>query len=621
MSLLSIRHIYTYGYVDSIFQRLTGADGPVGRFFGTSEPRRGAPVIDDALFTPAWAGVLGNRNTEGGPLGVDGPPFSFFPARSIAGVAIVAAALNFTSSQSFVVDSEFDKMARETLSADSRMEHPSASSTVRPQLNVTGLVKTYVLDTNVLLHDPRSIFRFEDNNLAIPVEVLEELDAIKGEQSTERGRNARRVHRLLQELFPDNRSMLEGVRLETGGTLCIIINRHLQESTLGSPALHRLRAILPDLTKKDNRIIAAALFVQETFPPPTILVSKDVNVQLKARAVGLLSEDYLNDKVPETVEDADYRRVGVTIYEMQRFASEGEFSVELDERRPLQINEYVLLETPEGKTMPARHFGGGVLRKLRIPEYVKAFGGIPIRARNLEQQFFMDALLDDSISLVTCFGKAGTGKTLLSTVCALHQIKEDEGRFDGLSITRPVISVGKEIGFLPGTMEEKMRPWLQPYYDALEVLIPSKPPREPQFAGKKTRARNKMEEPSAAVSFANGPSGSVIKPYERLMKSGLVEIEALCFIRGRSIARRFFILDEAQQLTPHEVKTVITRISEGSKIVLIGDPAQIDNPYVDSRSNGLVYCYNRMRGQALAAHVHLTKGERSKLAELAADLL
>jgi PhoH-like ATPase len=497
------------------------------------------------------------------------------------------------------------------------MEYPSASSTVRPRLNISGQVKTYVLDTNVLLHDPRSIFQFEDNNLAIPVEVLEELDAIKGEQSTERGRNARRVHRILQELFPDNRSMLEGVRLPNGGTLCIIIHQHLEERGPGSPAIHRLRSVLPDLTKKDNRIIAAALVVQETFPPPTILVTKDINVQLKARAVGLLSEDYLNDKVPEAADQSDYRRMAVSVYEMQRFASEGEFRLAHDPEPALWPNEYILLETPEGKTMPARHLAGGLLRKLHLPEHVRAPGGIPIRARNLEQQFFMDALLDESLSLVTCFGKAGTGKTLLSTVCALHQICQS-GRYDGLSVTRPVISFGREIGFLPGTMEEKMRPWLQPYYDALEVLMPSKPPRDPQFAGKKSRRKQEGDE--RIVAAASGP-GPVSKPYERLLRSGLVEIEALCFIRGRSIARRFFILDEAQQLTPHEAKTVITRISEGSKIVLIGDPNQIDNPYVDSRSNGLIYTFNRMRGQALAAHVHLTKGERSRLAEIAADLL
>lgn len=290
--------------------------------------------------------------------------------------------------------------------------------------------------------------------------------------------------------------------------------------------------------------------------------------------------------------------------------------------------------------MPARHYGEGLVKRLRIPESIKAPGGISIRARNLEQQFFMDALLDDSISLVTCFGKAGTGKTLLSIGCALHQAHDDRSLYDGLSISRPVIALGKDIGFLPGTLEEKMKPWLQPYFDALEVLMPSKPLKEPQFASKKVSKKQQKNKPSAleasrneAVSShssngannhhggGNGGSAVPIKPYERLIKSGLVEVEALCFIRGRSIARRFFILDEAQQLTPHEVKTVITRISEGSKIVLIGDPAQIDNPYVDSRSNGLVYCYNRMKGHAISAHVKLTKGERSKLAELAADLL
>jgi PhoH-like ATPase len=282
--------------------------------------------------------------------------------------------------------------------------------------------------------------------------------------------------------------------------------------------------------------------------------------------------------------------------------------------------------TPEGKTMPGRYFGRGVVRRLRFPEFVKAPGGIPIRPRNLEQQFFLDALMDESISLITCFGKAGTGKTLLSTACALHQTCDELSHYDGVSISRPVIALGKDIGFLPGSLEEKMRPWLQPYHDALEVLMPSKPPKEPQFAAKKVgKKKNKRDDSlSPFLSPAHGNGSSALppmKPYERLIKNGIVEIEALAFIRGRSIARRFFILDEAQQLTPHEVKTVITRISEGSKIVLIGDPAQIDNPYVDARSNGLVYCHNRMRGQALHAHVKLTKGERSKLAELAADLL
>ena len=500
------------------------------------------------------------------------------------------------------------------------------------RLKVSAKVKTFVLDTNVLLHDPQCVFKFEDNNLAIPVEVLEELDAIKAEQSTERGRNARRVHRILQELLPDTRSMHEGVELENGGTLSIIINPYLADPGLRSPAMDRLRAVLPDLSKKDNRIIASALFVQESYPPPTILVTKDVNVQLKARAVGLESEDYLNDKVPAADEEASYREIAVSIYELQRFCSEGAFEIGAGAAKPLYLNEYVLLRSDEGKTMPARYGGDGVVRRLRLPDFVKAPGGIPIRARNLEQQFLMDALLDDSVAIVTCFGKAGTGKTLLSTACALHQTHDEHSRYDGVSISRPVIALGKDIGFLPGSLEEKMRPWLQPYHDALEVLIPSKPPKDPQFAAKKvSRKKQKKHEAHflasmtspqpAHASTAGGGHGPVVKPYERLLRSGMVEIEALAFIRGRSIARRFFILDEAQQLTPHEVKTVITRISEGSKIVLIGDPAQIDNPYVDSRSNGLVYTHNRLKGQSIAAHVKLTKGERSKLAELAADLL
>lgn len=510
------------------------------------------------------------------------------------------------------------------------MENTTSSvQFTQPQHYVEVRAKTYVLDTNVLLHDPQSIFKFEDNNLAIPVEVLEELDAIKGEQSTERGRNARRVHRILQELLPDSRSMHEGVKLPNGGTLSIIINRYLVENNWSSPAMQRLRAVVSDFTKKDNRIIAAALFVQETYPPPTILVTKDVNVQLKARAVGLEAEDYLNDKVPEAVSDDDsYQTITLDVYEMQRFCSEGEFELAEDVARKLFLNEYVLLMTPEGKTMPARYYGANTVRRLNLPDFVKAPGGIPIRPRNLEQQFFVDALMDDSISLVTCFGKAGTGKTLLSTACALFQTTDERSRYDGLSISRPVMALGKDIGFLPGTLEEKMKPWLQPYHDALEVLMPSKPMKEPQFAAKKTGKKKKKHDDVMAMMNAPQPShggGSngvpPMKPYERLIKNGVVEIEALCFIRGRSIARRFFILDEAQQLTPHEVKTVITRIAESSKLVLIGDPAQIDNPYVDSRSNGLVYCHNRMKGHALAAHVKLSKGERSKLAELAADLL
>src|SRR4051812_21269323 len=219
------------------------------------------------------------------------------------------------------------------------MENPTSAVYNSLQQQVEVRAKTYVLDTNVLLHDPQSIYKFEDNNLAIPVEVLEELDAIKGEQSTERGRNARRVHRILQELLPDSRSMHEGVKLPNGGTLSVVINRYLVENNWSSPAMQRLRAVLSDFTKKDNRIIASALFVQETHQPPTILVTKDVNVQLKARAVGLEAEDYLNDKVPAaTADDDGYQTLTLDVYEMQRFCSEGELAFQPDAVARLYLN-------------------------------------------------------------------------------------------------------------------------------------------------------------------------------------------------------------------------------------------------------------------------------------------
>ena len=279
------------------------------------------------------------------------------------------------------------------------MEHLSGVIAPQPQLKVTGKVKTFVLDTNVLLHDPQSIFKFEDNNLAIPVEVLEELDAIKSEQSTERGRNARRVHRILQELLPDSRSMLEGVKLPNGGTLSVIINRYLVEGNRASPAMQRLRAILPDLTKKDNCIIACALFVQETFPAADD--PGDQGRQCAAqgprgrpRIPGLSERQGPGGPRGGESTANSGSRLRIAAF-LPRRAS---LTLGRDEPRPLAINEYVLLRSDEGKTMPARYYGDSIVRRLKIPEFVKAPGGIPIRARNLEQQFLMDALLDESIA-------------------------------------------------------------------------------------------------------------------------------------------------------------------------------------------------------------------------------
>jgi PhoH-like ATPase len=226
---------------------------------------------------------------------------------------------------------------------------------------------------------------------------------------------------------------------------------------------------------------------------------------------------------------------------------------------------------------------------------------------NIGQQCFLDALLDPDIHLVTCFGKAGTGKTLMAVAAGLYLT--GKRNFNGLTVSRPVVAMGDTLGFLPGTLNEKMQPWLQSIYDACEVLLPLEAPK---VAGK-ARVGGKK-----AGATGEGGQQSVVKPYEQLIERGLLEIEALCYIRGRSIPNRFFVLDEAQQLTPLEAKTVVTRMSRGSKLVMVGDPEQIDHPYVDSRSNGLVYARNRLKGQGITAHIHLTKGERSPLAELGA---
>ena len=224
-------------------------------------------------------------------------------------------------------------------------------------------------------------------------------------------------------------------------------------------------------------------------------------------------------------------------------------------------------------------------------------------------------MLDPAIALVTCYGPAGTGKTLLAVAAGLHSVFAKH--YNGLTVSRPVIAMGDTLGFLPGSLEEKMRPWLQPIYDALEVLMPP-----PGLGADHGHKRAKKHEKHHVLDMPQHGNGTTLrKPYEHLIEQGIVEIEALCYIRGRSIPRRFFVLDEAQQLTPLEAKTVVTRMSRGSKLVMVGDPGQIDNPYVDSRSNGLVYTRNRLKGQGISAHVSLNKGERSAIAELGAKLM
>lgn len=470
-------------------------------------------------------------------------------------------------------------------------------------------VKNYVLDTNVLLHDPHCVYRFADNHVWIPVDVLSELDKFKNEQ-TERGANARTVHRFLTRCFNQNSKLVRnGARTPEGGTIRIGVNEFLTGPKIPKE-LRQFQQIFRDLDKADNRILAHCLYVQSRSPEKTILVSKDLNMQLKALAIGLQAQDYENDKVEvKDVEGYSQRTIEVDPHSMQRFASSRELALEGKIASILYPNEYVFLSAGDHKMMPARHIGNGLCRRLNLPPTLINPRGVHLRPLNLGQQCLLDALLDPEIALVTCYGQAGTGKTLLAVAAGLHLFWSQI--FSGMTVSRPVVAMGDTLGFLPGTLNEKMKPWLQSIYDAFELLLPPTPPAQ---------SKKHKKQKGSELHSSNG-SAMPLKPYEQLIEHGVVEIEALCYIRGRSIPNRYFVLDEAQQLTPLEAKTVVTRMSKGSKLVMVGDPAQIDNPYVDSRSNGLVYARNRLKGQSISAHVCLTKGERSPLAEFGATLM
>ncbi len=434
-------------------------------------------------------------------------------------------------------------------------------------------MKNYILDTNVLLHVPHSLLNFGDNNVLIPIEVIEEIDRFKRE-STELGRNARTVSRMLDG-FRGEGSLSEGVKLPNGGKLKI----GFQKNGGGGIGFNG--------NSVDNRILSLAAAIQKTQPKNhTILVSKDINLRIKADALGLAAEDYETDRVFITDLYTGMIDLTVSPQQMSAFRADGEF--ELDGGKKYFPNEFCTLtdETNPKKAALTKVDATGT--KL-IPIIESREGVWGIKPRNREQHYALDALLDDKIKLVTLMGKAGTGKTLLAMAAGLKRTVLDR-EFRRLVVARPTISMGKELGFLPGSLEEKLAPWMQPIHDALEMLS------------------------DLNMGHDHRRSGD-------LMRSGSIVVEALSYIRGRSIANQFMIIDEAQNLTPLEVKTIVTRVGSGTKIIFTGDPYQIDNPYVDSSSNGFNYVVSKFRDQAVSAHIELQKGERSELAELAANIL
>jgi len=438
-------------------------------------------------------------------------------------------------------------------------------------------MKSFVLDTNVLLYDPQAIFKFEENSIIIPITVIEEIDRFKKDMN-ETGRNARQFSRLMDNLRKSG-SLSTGISLESGGSLRVEI---YEEKVM--------KRLPPELREErgDNRILAVAVDVKEKSDrQPVIFVTKDTNLRIKADAIGLVAEDYESDKVAIEELYPGFSERDVLPEAIDRFHGQG--WVEPEEM--YLPNQFVTLRDQLNPSHSAIGRYDAATGRIVPIRKVGREGIWSIHPRNREQQFAIDALLDDSVKLVTLVGKAGTGKTLLAIAAGLQKTAE-ENVYNRLLVSRPVFPMGRDLGFLPGDIEEKLSPWMQPIFDNVELLL----------SGHEAEKRHS-------------------KGYKELMAMGIMEIEPLTYIRGRSIPNQYMIVDEAQNLTPHEIKTIITRAGEGTKIVLTGDPYQIDNPYVDSSSNGLTYVVERFKEQQIAGHVTMMKGERSDLAELAANLL
>src|SRR5579859_1598233 len=440
--------------------------------------------------------------------------------------------------------------------------------------------KTYVLDTNVLIHNPKAVESFEDNTVVIPLAVIEELDTFKKYQD-ERGRNAREVARLLDDLRKKGK-LEEGVPLSNGGMLRV---------DLSTPN-GTLPAALSQM-KIDNNIIGVALGLKKK-GENVKFITKDINVRVKADALGVAAEDYESHKVNIDELYRGWTSLTVKDAEVDDFYKTGKLSLAAyTENTQLYENEFLLLKSDihEGKSALAVYKESAKQAQSLWFKEPEAWG---IKALNREQHFALNLLLNDRIPMVTLVGTAGTGKTLLALAAGLLKTL-DEKKYRRVLVSRPIVPLGKDIGYLPGTKDEKLMNWMQPIFDNLEFILD------------KGHMQSDTEDVDDKVQY--------------LLDSHKLELEALTYIRGRSIPKQFMIVDEAQNLTPHEIKTIVSRAGVGTKIVLTGDPYQIDNPYLDASSNGIVYLAERFKGQELFGHITLFKSERSSLAALAAKVL
>ncbi|MFW5789704.1 MAG: PhoH family protein [Bacillota bacterium] len=434
--------------------------------------------------------------------------------------------------------------------------------------------KIFVIDTNVLLMNPRAIFSFEDNDVVIPMAVLEEIDDQKN-KSSDLGYNARETSRILEDLRELGR-LDEGVKLEEGGTVKIVINGHKRE--------------LPEninLDKMDNRIINAALYLNKNSDKEVILVSNDINLRLIADAFGLKAEMHKADRLSDEDLYTGSAQCEVSGDKIDQFYQNGNLNIEeFNNEIELYPNEFINLTTPgEGSRQSAL----GIIEEDRLVKLRnEKRNALGIKPLNREQTMAMELLLRDEVELITLAGKAGTGKTLLAVAAGLEKVL-NEKKYNRILVARPVVPMGKDIGFLPGTKEDKLQPWMQPIFDNLDYIL----------------KQNKNSD----ITF------------NKLVEKDMIQIEPLTYIRGRSVPDQFIIIDEAQNLSKHEVKTIITRVGKNSKIVLTGDPFQIDNPFLDKQNNGLSYLAYRLREIDITGHIMLEKGERSELARIASEML
>lgn len=465
--------------------------------------------------------------------------------------------------------------------------------------------KTYILDTNVLLSDPNCFNNFQDNDLIIPILVLEELDKHKG-RSDEVGRAAREVNRILDKIS-DSGSLRDGVSLPCGGTLRVM------SSPTGYSALLPPELVLG--SSVDNMIIGFVLMLRKEVTD-AILVSKDINARVKCSSLGIEAQDYLSIRATDSTEHL-YTGVKVVVvpYDIVEkfYAKDAIYLSDITDEKTYPNQIFVIkCVDPDGNTIKSaigRVKGDQLIHFRKIDQ---VFG---VKPRNKEQTFSVELLMDPSIKLLTLTGKAGCGKTLLAIAAGLEQLEAmgNDGPYQKLIVSRPVQPVGRDIGFLPGTLAEKMEPWIAPIRDNLEYLLSSK-------SGKKGQSRGRKK--SDELMGGSGVSGLSKDPFLELMQSkGLIEVEAITFIRGRSIPNAFIIIDEAQNLSMHELKTIVTRAGEGTKIILTGDVEQIDNNHVDTFTNGLTHAVEKFKEYDISGHVTLLKGERSALATLASQVL